>query len=105
MAVVERGDAVNLQCAQVGRGALADVESEGVSFDEFLLLAECNGASCQPFGASDSTLAKFRAAVYAASCRSGSDLMVVASFSRRALAQTGCGHYSPICAYHVGLFA
>ena len=83
---------------RVGRAALEGVEVNGLSFEEMLLLAECNGASVQAFRASQSSLSKFRTAVHTAASQPG--IHLVASFSRAVMGQTGCGHYSPIAGYH-----
>ena len=83
---------------RVGKAALEGVEVNGLSFEEMLLLAECNGASVQAFRASQSSLSKFRTAVHTAA--SQPDIHLVASFSRAVMGQTGCGHYSPIAGYH-----
>lgn len=85
---------------------LAGVENEGLSFEEFLFLAECNGANVRAFRAapegaattSSASLSRFRAAIHSATHRT--DLHLVASFSRKVLGQTGSGHYSPIGGYH-----
>jgi hypothetical protein len=89
---------------------LAGVETEGLSFEEFLFLAECNGAHVRAFRASPEgvspshpsgnpvSLSRFRSAIHSATHRT--DLHLVASFSRKILGQTGSGHYSPIGAYH-----
>lgn len=84
-------------------GGLDDV---GLSFEEFLFMAECNGANVRAFratadnnaAAAAASLARFRAAVHSATHRT--DLHLVASFSRKVLGQTGSGHYSPVGGYH-----
>ena len=80
---------------------LAGVDVHGLSFEEFLFLAECNGAHVRALRDTESSLGKFRAAIATATTRT--DLHVVASFSRKVLGQTGSGHYSPIGGYHAGL--
>lgn len=80
---------------------LAGVDQVGLSFEEFLFLAECNGAHVRAFRDNESSLGKFRAAIATATTRT--DLHVVASFSRKVLGQTGSGHYSPIGGYHAEL--
>jgi len=81
--------------------ALEGVETHGLSFEEFLFLAECNGARVRAMRAQQTTLRKFRQAIITATSRT--DLHLVASFSRRVLGQTGSGHYSPIGGYHAEL--
>ena len=72
----------------------------GITFEEFLYLAECNGASIVPFLASNATLAQFRSAILAACTRRLDDLRLVCSYNRSTLQQTGTGHFSPIAGYH-----
>lgn len=80
---------------------LAGVDLHGLSFEEFLFLAECNGSNVRAFRSNESSLGKFRAAIATATTRT--DLHLVASFSRKVLGQTGSGHYSPIGGYHAEL--
>ena len=74
---------------------------EGITFEEFLYLAECNGVSIIPFLASNTTLAQFRSAVLAACTRRLDDIRLVCSYNRSTLEQTGTGHFSPIGGYHL----
>lgn len=79
---------------------LDKVIDEGMTFEEFLYLAECNGASVVPFLASNSSLSQFQSAILAACTRRFDDLRLVCSYNRSILQQTGTGHFSPIAAYH-----
>ena len=79
---------------------LQNIIDEGMTFEEFLYLAECNGASIVPYLASHSTLAQFRSAILAACTRRLDELRLVCSYNRSTLQQTGTGHFSPIAAYH-----
>jgi hypothetical protein len=79
---------------------LQNIMVEGITFEEFLYLAECNGASISPFLASNTTLAQFRSAILAACTRRLDDIRLVCSYNRSTLDQTGTGHFSPIAGYH-----
>lgn len=79
---------------------LQNVMEQGIIFEEFLYLAECNGASIVPFLASNTTLAQFRSAILAACTRRLDDIRLVCSYNRSTLQQTGTGHFSPIAGYH-----
>ncbi len=79
---------------------LQNVMEQGITFEEFLYLAECNGASVIPFLASNTTLAQFRSAILVACTRRLDDLRLVCSYNRSTLQQTGTGHFSPIAGYH-----
>lgn len=81
-----------LDCCQ----PLERVREKGISLDELACLAQCNGAQARvERGSVDS----FRAEVVAAA-RSAREPVVVASYTRKALDQTGDGHFSPIGGYH-----
>lgn len=79
---------------------LENVIEQGITFEEFLYLAECNGASVVPFLASNTTLSQFRSAILAACTRRLDDIRLVCSYNRSTLQQTGTGHFSPIAGYH-----
>ncbi|UJR31717.1 hypothetical protein I4U23_019197 [Adineta vaga] len=80
---------------------LENVLEQGLTFEEFLYLAECNGASIIPYLASNTTLAHFRSAILSACTRRLDDIRLVCSYNRSTLEQTGSGHFSPIAGYHV----
>jgi glutathione gamma-glutamylcysteinyltransferase len=70
------------------------VRENGLSMNELACLGRCNGADARVERASiDELRADLRAA-------RGSASVVVASYSRRLLGQTGEGHFSPIGGYH-----
>lgn len=87
------------------------VREEGLSFDMFSSLANCNGARVTarraPAAAGDAAYAhsrrrfeeEFRATVRATSRSSERECLVVC-YARGALGQTGTGHFSPIGGYH-----
>jgi glutathione gamma-glutamylcysteinyltransferase len=79
--------------------SLEQVRASGVDLDTLACLARCNGAEAtvaRP-GPDDDAL---RAAVARASAGPGE--VLIASYDRRALGQTGAGHFSPIGGYHAG---
>ena len=81
---------------------LETFERDGMSFDEFAGVARWNGAEARPVRAGDSTVDAFREAVNSACVgEDGSDGelvdgVLVASYNRGVLGQTGEGHFSPI---------
>jgi len=77
------------------------VRDRGVTLDQFACLARCNGATAETRRAGDATLATFRADLRAAASSTGGPVLA-ASYSRRALGQTGDGHFSPVAAFHEG---
>jgi glutathione gamma-glutamylcysteinyltransferase len=77
------------------------VRSQGITLDQFACLARCNGTLTETRRAGDAPVDLFRAALREASSKPGGPV-VVASYSRRALGQTGDGHYSPVAALHEG---
>ncbi len=96
--------------------SLEDVRRVGVSLDQLACLARCNGADVKwlqrapPLSAdansalSDdeaASLAQFRADVLRSARQiDGHRTVLVVSYSRRTLAQTGDGHFSPIAGAH-----
>jgi len=76
---------------------LDHVRERGLDLDELACLARCNGAEVEAFRAAGASLAQWRAAL--ATAASG-EAVIVASYDRSALAQTGSGHFSPIGGYH-----
>lgn len=75
------------------------VRQKGIMFDQFVTLASCKGGLVQAWRYADSTLEEFREAIKR-SVRSD-DEVVVASFRRKDLGQTGGGHFAPIAGYHI----
>jgi glutathione gamma-glutamylcysteinyltransferase len=80
---------------------LERVRLEGISMNELACLARCNGADAEARHAEAHDLARLRESVERA-CSSGSGDVVIASYSRATLGQTGSGHFSPIGGYHRG---
>ena len=75
---------------------LSRVRERGLEIEELACLARCNGASVELRYAEELDVAGFRAALGEAA-RGAS--VLVASYDRAALGQTGSGHFSPIGGY------
>jgi glutathione gamma-glutamylcysteinyltransferase len=76
------------------------VKKRGITFTEFACLARCNGASVLAWRGDEADPDHFRNSIKEAT--SQPHLHMVVSYSRKALGQTGAGHYSPIGGYHPG---
>jgi glutathione gamma-glutamylcysteinyltransferase len=76
---------------------LAEVRERGLDIDELACLARCNGAQVDVQRADAVSLAEWRAALELAA---SGKAVVVASYDRAAMGQTGAGHFSPIGGYH-----
>ncbi len=77
--------------------ALEQIRQRGLDLDEVACLARCNGASVEMFRAETSDPSAWRASLKQAARGEG---VVVASYDRAGLDQTGSGHFSPIGGYH-----
>lgn len=78
---------------------LAEVRKRGLDVEELACLARCNGADVELVRGDAHNVAAFRSAI--ASAASGDGVLVV-SYDRSALGQTGSGHFSPVGGYHRG---
>jgi glutathione gamma-glutamylcysteinyltransferase len=78
---------------------LPSIKEHGITFDEFVCLARCNGAIVTPYRHAHSSLTEFREIVQQA-CTTPEGMHLVVSYSRQILGQTGDGHFSPIGGYH-----
>ncbi|KAJ3095642.1 hypothetical protein HDU97_006749 [Phlyctochytrium planicorne] len=76
---------------------LSEVKEEGITLMEFDCTARCNGLKAVTVRADKTTKEEFVRDIKRAA-RSRSEVMVV-SFSRQSLQQTGSGHFSPIGGY------
>ncbi len=77
--------------------SLEQVRRRGLDLDEVACLARCNGAAVELVRAETSELAAWRSSLGTAARGEG---VVIASYDRVALDQTGSGHFSPIGGYH-----
>jgi glutathione gamma-glutamylcysteinyltransferase len=75
---------------------LETVQARGLSLDELACLASCNGAEVELARASDGELSHFRAAIERST---HGDRVLIASYDRARMGQTGSGHFSPIGGY------
>lgn len=79
---------------------LEEIRRLGLSLEEVACLARCSGTAVALHRPSFETgVEHFRAHVLETSTRAGAPLLIV-NYSRRALRQTGDGHFSPIGGYH-----
>jgi glutathione gamma-glutamylcysteinyltransferase len=76
---------------------LAEVQKRGLDIEELACLARCNGADVELVRGEASNLAAFRSAIASAA---GGEGVLVVSYDRSALGQTGSGHFSPVGGYH-----
>lgn len=77
--------------------SLDEIRRRGLDLDEVACLARCNGAAVDLFRAETSDLATWRSSLITAARGQG---VVIASYDRAGLDQTGSGHFSPIGGYH-----
>ena len=77
--------------------SLAEGRERGLDLEELACLARCNGADVAAVRGDATNLAAFRAAIASAA---GGEGVLVASYDRSGLGQTGSGHFSPIGGYH-----
>lgn len=81
---------------------LEQIRHLGLSLDEVACLARCSGTDVALHRPGPGAgVERFRAQVLESSTRDGAPLLI-ANYSRRALRQTGDGHFSPIGGYHAG---
>lgn len=73
------------------------MKKNGITFDNFACLAECH-STVEVNRAFEFTFEKFKKDIEMVT--SSSDKFIVISFSRKALDQTGDGHFSPLGAYN-----
>ena len=76
---------------------LDEIRRRGLVLDELACLARCNGATVGLHRADREDLARWRAAL--AGAASGA-FVIIASYDRGRVEQTGGGHFSPIGGYH-----
>ncbi|KAI9292817.1 PCS-1 protein, partial [Neoconidiobolus thromboides FSU 785] len=77
--------------------SLSDIRLQGITLSEFECLAKCNGLSSRLSYSNKTTLNQFENDVKL-SCQSDNQVMVL-SYSRKTLGQTGDGHFSPVGGY------
>ena len=77
---------------------LDEAKREGLNLAELACLAHCNGAEGMPVYAAEAALADLRADLRAA-VRAPEGEVLIVNYGRKAMQQTGEGHYSPVGAY------
>lgn len=79
--------------------SLEHIRGSGVTMDQLACLARCNGASARVVRAEESGIETFKDHLHkSVGFTRGS--MIIASYSRKVLGQTGDGHFSPLAGYH-----
>jgi glutathione gamma-glutamylcysteinyltransferase len=76
---------------------LSQVRERGLDVEELACLARCNGAAVELHRADATNLDAFRTALRLAACGGA---VLVASYDRSVMGQTGSGHFSPLGGYH-----
>jgi glutathione gamma-glutamylcysteinyltransferase len=76
---------------------LAEVKERGLDLDELACLARCNGAEVDVHRDDLDGIEGWRAAVARAA---RGETVIIASYDRAAMGQTGSGHFSPIGGHH-----
>ena len=77
--------------------SLDDIRKNGITISEFSCLARCNGLNADVTLADAIDLETFEKVVTDACSRT--DAIMIVSYTRKVLGQTGDGHFSPIGAY------
>jgi Phytochelatin synthase len=80
--------------------SLQEIGQSGLTLDEVACLARCSGATVSVYRPPLVGIDEFREHVRAASTDRGGPVLIV-NYSRKAVGQTGDGHFSPIGGYHV----
>jgi len=78
---------------------LADAQESGIVMDDLACLARCNGAEVRVRRTDTASPDDWRDALEQAA---KAEAVLVASYDRAVLGQTGSGHFSPIGGYHRG---
>ena len=84
---------------------LEDVKETGITLKKFVCLAICQGIQADLTLAQNSSVETFREAIKSACHEDNEDsveilqTVLIVSYSRKILGQTGSGHFSPIAAY------
>eukprot|EP01041_Mallomonas_annulata_P007168 gene7168-14598_t len=99
-----------LQCetTEICGHSLDKIKKDGVHFDEFEHIARCHGVRIHSYRAGNAlhseyckeNLELFRLHTKESCRKDTADQFIVVNFSRKSIAQTGDGHFSPIGGYH-----
>ncbi len=75
------------------------VRKRGITSEKLACLARCNGANAERGSIETTSLDEFRERVRSICSKEVLSRLLIVSYSRKALGQTGSGHFSPIGAY------
>ncbi len=75
------------------------VRERGITCEKLACLARCNGANAERGSIETTSLDEFRERIRSICSQDVLSKLLIASYSRKALGQTGSGHFSPIGAY------
>lgn len=78
---------------------LDEIRERGLDLDQVACLARCNGASAEFFRAETHDASTWRESLHSAA---RGDRVLLASYDRAGLDQSGSGHHLPIGGYHAG---
>lgn len=81
--------------------SLDEVRRLGLSLDEVACLARCSEASVNVYRPPLATVRLLREHIVDA-CAAPDAPILIANYSRKAVGQTGSGHFSPLAGYHAG---
>lgn len=81
--------------------SLEDIKVSGLTLAEVVCLGDCNGLTTNLRYASESSVDEFRD--FIRSTTQSKDHILIVSYDRSVLGQTGTGHFSPIGGYHEAL--
>mmetsp|Transcript_27901 Transcript_27901/g.28185 ORF Transcript_27901/g.28185 Transcript_27901/m.28185 type:complete len:260 (+) Transcript_27901:198-977(+) len=76
------------------------IQVKGITLEKLACLARCNGATCDAIFATDSSENDFRNIIRRICTQPELHSVLIVSYSRARLNQTGSGHFSPIGGYH-----
>lgn len=79
--------------------SLDQVKERGITLPELMCLAQCNGARVTRFERGGGTLEDFRNQVRYSTAQDAREHILVISYSRKELKQSGDGHYTVVGAY------
>ncbi len=75
------------------------IRERGITCAKLACLARCNGANAERGSIKNTSLDEFRERVRSICSQQNLSRLLIVSYSRKALGQTGSGHFSPIGAY------
>jgi glutathione gamma-glutamylcysteinyltransferase len=77
---------------------LEKIKQTGINFDTFRCMASCKGADVAAYRSNEKSLEEFRHHVREATA--AENKVVVVSYDRAMVGQTGTGHFCPVAGYH-----